>query len=121
MATYNTIPNDEALLAQKQRSFKGLVAGAALASFVLGMVAASAISKGEPMGAVMQATTKRKTVPVQMNTKGGKKSSGDEYWWQDGSTSFRTVSPVQDPRRPARPPFPDPFPTHCQWRKNKQK
>ena len=36
MATYNTIPNDEALLAQKQRSFKGLVAGAALASFVLG-------------------------------------------------------------------------------------
>ena len=65
MATYNTIPNDEALLApKKQRSFKGLVAGAALASFVLGMVAASAISKGEPMGAVMQATTKRKTVPV---------------------------------------------------------
>ena len=37
MTKYNTIPkDDEALLApKKQKSFKGLVAGAALASFVL--------------------------------------------------------------------------------------
>ena len=40
MTTYNTIPDDEALLApKKQKSFKGLVAGAAMASFLLGMVA----------------------------------------------------------------------------------
>ena len=44
MTKYNTIPNDddEALLAAtKQRSFKGLIAGAALASFALGVIAAS--------------------------------------------------------------------------------
>ena len=44
MTTYNTIPDDEAPLApKKQTSFRGLVAGAAMASFLLGMVAATAV------------------------------------------------------------------------------
>ena len=98
MTKYNTIPNDdEALLAaKKQKSFKGLVAGAAIVSFVLGMVAAAAVSPAAPnptMGAIMQ-TTSPTTKTVQLNTKGGKTSSGDQYWWQEGATSWRTVSPL---------------------------
>ena len=47
MTKYNTIPNDdEALLAKKQKNFKGLVAGAALAAFVLGSMAATALRAG---------------------------------------------------------------------------
>ena len=45
MASYNTIPTDEAPIAPAKKSFRGLVAGAAMASFLLGMVAASAVSK----------------------------------------------------------------------------
>ena len=68
MTKYNTIPNDdEALLApKKQKSFKGLVAGAALASFVLGIVAASALSTS-PMEAVTRdAVEKRAAVLVDV-------------------------------------------------------
>ena len=86
MTTYNTIPDDEALLApKKQKSFKGLVAGAAMASFLLGMVAATAVST-KPMDAG-KATAVAEHMQTQLNTKGG-----DQYWWQDGGVNWRTVS-----------------------------
>ena len=119
MTTYNTIPDDEALLApKKQKSFKGLVAGAAMASFLLGMVAASAASPatgGSPTTATPMEVMQNKA--TTLNAKGGKTSSGDQYWWQEGATSWRTVSRLiahqhDVPRRRARPPLPPSLPQH---------
>ena len=77
MTKYNTIPNDdEALLAPKtQRSLKGLVVGAALVSFALGALAATA--RATPMNAGMQteATKAVATAVTQMNTKACTKDS----------------------------------------------
>ena len=124
MTKYNTIPNDdEALLApKKQKSFKGLVVGAALVSFALGALAATA-AKATPMEAGMQ--TEATKAVTQMNTKACTKDSqcatgmhcntihGTQHyktcvkdaappskpsgkdWWQDASTNWRTVSVIQ--------------------------
>ena len=46
MPTYCTIPEATPLAPKKTKTFKGLVAGAALAAFVLGTVAATALRAG---------------------------------------------------------------------------
>ena len=46
MPTYCTIPEATPLAPKKTKTFKGLVAGAALAAFVLGTVAATALRGG---------------------------------------------------------------------------
>ena len=74
MTKYNTIPNDdEALLAQKHGSLKGLLAGAAVVSFALGLIAATAFTP---------AVSTEPTLAMHAT-----KTSSGEYWWQDGSTT----------------------------------
>ena len=46
MPTYCTIPEATPLAPKKTKTYKGLVAGAALAAFVLGTVAATALRGG---------------------------------------------------------------------------
>ena len=46
MPTYCTIPEATPLAPKKTKTYKGLVAGAALAAFVLGTVAATALRAG---------------------------------------------------------------------------
>ena len=110
MTKYNTIPNDdEALLAAKtQRSFKGLVVGAALVSFALGALAATAVPKATvtPMDAGVQTeATKAVATAIQMNTKACTKDSqcatGMHCNTIHGTQHYKTC--VRDAAPPSKP------------------